>query len=257
LDLTEILVDQGILFVLLLTRTSGMILSAPVFGSNYLPNQIKVAFSLILTIVFIPFFSPEVLPDFHIMTVILAVFMELMVGIAIGLIANLIFSSVQIAGQLIDMQMGFLIASVMDPQYQTQVPLIGQFKYLLAILIFLSINGHHLFIRTVYQSYEFLPMGQIADLGAGGIAFNQLFSTVFVLAFQVSAPALGTLFLTNIALGVLARTVPQMNVFIIGFPVKIFVGFIALLFLLPFYNLILRDMFQHIWDGIYNFLQVL
>lgn len=234
-----------------------MIMTAPIFGSNYMPNQIKIAFSLILTLVFLPVLSPEGLSDYHIMNVILFAFMELMVGIAIGMIANLVFSSIQIAGQLIDVQMGFAMARVMDPQYETQVPLIGQFKYILAIMIFLVINGHHLLIRSVYESYQLLPIGNIFDLGAGGVALNELFSTVFVLAIQVSAPALGTLFLTNIALGVLARTVPQMNVFIIGFPVKIFVGFLSLVLLMPTYTLVLGNLFQHIWDGLYNFLQAL
>ncbi|WP_158212311.1 flagellar biosynthetic protein FliR [Natranaerobius trueperi] len=257
MELSFVLVQQIILFFLLLTRITGVIMSAPIFGSNYLPSQIKVAFSIVITLVFVPLFGSETVPQLDLMNIVLAIFMELMVGIGIGLIANIFFSAVHIAGQIIDMQMGFAMANVMDPQYETQVPLTGHFKYILAILIFLSINGHHLLIRTIYQSYEFFPMGEIAQLDSGALVMNELISTVFVLAVQVSAPALGTLFLTNIALGVLARTVPQMNVFIIGFPVKIFIGILAMMLMLPFYNMILETIFEHIWDGIYNFLDSL
>lgn len=256
--LSEILVQQAVLFILLLTRLSGMIVSAPVFGSRYMPNQIKIAFSLIMALAFVPLFSVEVIPEqIHLMYLISSLFMELMIGIAIGLIANVLFSAVQIAGQVIDIQMGYIIGRVVDPQFGAQVPLVGQFKYLFTILVFLAINGHHLFIRAVVESYDFIPMGGIADLGAGGIIISQAMSTMFYLALQVSAPALATLFLTNIVLGILARTVPQMNVFMVGFPFKMFVGLLVLGLVIPYYDLVLDRMFQHIWDYLHEFLQVL
>ncbi len=257
MEIANWLVDQAVLFVLLLTRISGMVMTAPVFGGNYIPNQIKVGFSLILTLVFLPVLAPEGIPDQQFMNILLFAFMELMVGVAVGLLANLVFSAIQIAGQLLDVQMGFMMARVMDPQYEEQVPVIGQFKFMLAILVFLAINGHHMLIRAIYESYDNLPVGQLVNLGEGGIFLNEMFSTVFVLALQVSAPALGTLFLTNIALGILARTIPQMNVFIIGFPVKIFIGFLALLLLMPFYNLVLGNLFQNIWEGLHELILIL
>ncbi len=249
--ISALLMEQVFIFIPVLTRVSGMVLSAPIFGSQNVPNQIKVAVSMVLALIFVPLFTGQEITDYHPMSMLIVLLTELLIGIAIGLIANLFFSAVHIAGQLMDMQMGFIIANVMDPQFQSQVPLIGQFQYILAILVFLSINGHHLLIRTVYQSYEFVPLGVLTNLGAGGLALNQLFSRVFLLSLQVGAPAVGTLFLTNIALGVLARTVPQMNVFMIGFPVKIFVGFIALILMMPLYNLMLSNLFEHIWDGIF------
>src|SRR5699024_7141617 len=130
--------------------------------------------------------------------------------------------AVQIAGGFIDFQMGFAIANVIDPQTGAQSPLIGQYFYIIALLFLLSINGHHLIIDGIYNSYGFIAIDAFVPLGDESMIMYVIdtFNTMFLIAFQISIPIVGCLFLVDVALGIIARTVPQLNVFVVGLPLK-------------------------------------
>ena len=143
----------------------------------------------------------------------------------------MILSAIQIAGGFIDFQMGFAIANVIDPQTGAQSPLMGQYLYTFGLLFLLSFNGHHLLIDGIYNSYRFIPIDQPwLPLGKTNVVlyFVRSFSSMFVVAFQMSAPIVGSLFLVDVALGIVARTVPQLNIFVVGLPVKIIVSFLII-----------------------------
>ncbi|UMZ73377.1 flagellar biosynthetic protein FliR [Natranaerofaba carboxydovora] len=257
MEFAEWLVDQAAIFLLLTIRMTGLFLSAPVLGSDNIPARVKVGVSLLFSIIIFPTIAPEVQVFYDPIVYIGIMVSELLIGLGIGLVASILFASIQVAGQLIDMQMGFAIVNVLDPQSGIQFPLMGYFKYVLAILIYFTIDGHHLLIGAVYESYEFLLPGQYASFVGGGEVIMSLLTETFTLALRVGAPVLGVLFLTNIILGLLARSVPQMNVFIVGLPIKVFVGFIGMILLMPVYAMILDVIFESISGGILDFLRAL
>ena len=163
---------------------------------------------------------------------LLLVLKEAIIGLMLGLAAMIIISAVQIAGGFIDFQMGFAMANIIDPQTVAQSPLMGQFLNFLTLLVLLAINGHHLILDGIFYSYQFLPMDQFfPNFGEEGtvLFIMKMFVSVFAIAFQMSAPIVATLFLVTLALGITGKTVPQMNIFVIGFPIKIAVGFLVMI----------------------------
>lgn len=188
------------------------------------------------------------------------IFKELAVGLALGFIAALFIYGIQVAGSFIDMQIGFAIANVIDPQTGAQSPLIGNFKYMLAVLFFLAMDGHHLFIQAIQQSYTFIPLQQLTiPLGSENVMqfVTHAFITMFEMAFKMAVPIVATLFLVDIALGIVAKTVPQLNVFVVGLPLKILISFIVLLVALPGFFYLLKILFATMFEAISTLMQLL
>src|SRR5262249_43819388 len=152
----------------------------------------------------------------------IAVLQELSVGLLIGFAASLLFAAVQAGGQLLDQELGLVVASVLDPVTNEPVSLLGQFKLLLAALVYLLIDGHHFLIRAVADSFRVVPMGGLR-LGRGAAMHlsDTLPRDLFRIAVQIAAPSIVTLFLITIALAFMARTVPEMNLFVLGFPIRL------------------------------------
>src|SRR5699024_529403 len=147
-------------------------------------------------------------------------------------------------------QMGFAIANVVDPQTGAQSPLIGQYFYILALLFLLSVNGHHLLIDGIFFSYEFIPLEAFVPFQNETIVdfIIDTFNKMFLIAFQVSIPIVGCLFLVDVALGIIARTVPQLNVFVVGLPLKIFVSFVAIFIFLGLYTTLVKKLFTSMFN---------
>ncbi|MFC4355253.1 flagellar biosynthetic protein FliR [Chryseomicrobium palamuruense] len=229
-------------FLLVLVRMSAFFIVAPIFSQRTIPSQFKIglagALSLIATSV-VPFENEIVLDGYY--TVL--IFKEILIGLSFGFLTALILFMVQVAGAFIDFQMGFALANVIDPQTGTQVPIIGQFKYILAILFLLAINGHHFMINGMLHSVRLVPVG-VPEWGFAAGELSQfmvtVFAAMFAVAFQLALPIVGSLFLVDAALGLLAKTVPQMNIFAVGFPLKIGIGFILLLLLMPSFFFMLQ-----------------
>lgn len=217
-------------FLLVLVRVSSFFVTLPLFSYRTLPatHRIGIAF-FVSWIMFLSMDKPALEIDgFYYMLIM----KEAMVGLFIGLVAYMIFAAIQIAGSFIDFQMGFAIANVIDPQTGAQSPLIGQYLYTFALLFLLSINGHHLLLDGVFYSYQFVPMEQLwIPFGNENVIeyVIKAFNSMFIIAFQMSLPVVGSLFLVDIALGIVARTVPQLNVFVVGLPLKIGVSFVVLI----------------------------
>ncbi|MGI5921891.1 MAG: flagellar biosynthetic protein FliR [Syntrophomonadaceae bacterium] len=223
-------------FLMVLGRLTGLFLSAPVFASRQMPVRVKIPLILVLAATmayFVPVKYAVSLTTPGTFAGALAV--EIFVGYTIGFVAYIVFGAIQLAGQVMDMQMGFGIVNVVDPQSGMQIPLMGNLNYLVSLLVYLSINGHHYLLQAVAQSYQVIPV-----LGAG---INQSFMdllveltvNMFVIAVKISAPIVMAILVTDVAMGFVARTVPQMNVFIVGMPLKIFIGLAALLIMIPVY----------------------
>jgi len=232
-------------YLMVLARIGGMFGFAPVFGSHNVPRQVKAALSLILALVIFPGVSlpiggyPENLTGYA-----LYIGKEILVGIVIGYVAALITVSVQLAGHLMDMQIGFGLVNIVDPISSRQITVIGQLQYIVAILLFLGTNSHHVLLTAIAESYHLVPIGEFTLGAARHMGIVSLFGNMFSLAFRIAAPVTSALLLTDVMMAVLARAVPQMNIFVVGFPLKIFVGLLVLAVAIPTFFGLLRGSFQ-------------
>ncbi|WP_277584176.1 flagellar biosynthetic protein FliR [Psychrobacillus antarcticus] len=231
--------------LLIIARVSAFFIVLPLFSHRTIPASHRVAFAVVLS--WMMYYTLDVEPFDINGEYILLILKEVIFGLFIGLLAYIIMSAVQIAGGFIDFQMGFAMANVIDPQTGAQSPLIGQFLNTLALLLLLALNGHHLLLDGIFYSYQFMPMEMIWP------AFGQenyvefimkTFAGVFAVAFQMSIPIVATLFLVDVALGITARTVPQLNIFVIGYPIKIGVGFLVLFVMMGVLMAVVQKMFE-------------
>ncbi len=241
-------------FLLVAMRASGLFLSAPVFASRNIPGMVKAAWILLMAFLVFPVvgFVPASLPLPGI-PLGLAVLRELLIGFSIGLGASLVFTGIQLAGQAIDIQMGLGMVNIIDPITSTQISVMGQYYFLVATLVFLCVDGHHFLIRAVVDSFNVIPLGGAHFSPALEHKIMDLFSQIFFIAFRVGAPVIGALFVTNMALGIVARTVPQMNVFIVGMPLNLAVGFLMSALGMGFFTFVLQGLFR----GMYRDVEIL
>lgn len=254
----ETLVTKIPLFILVLVRLSAFFATVPFFSYKTIPNQVKIGLATIVAIVVtIPMDAVNISIDENFL--LLAV-KEALVGLTLGLIAYIIISAVQIAGGLIDFQVGFAIANVIDPQTGAQSPLTGQFFNVLALLLLLSANGHYLLIDAIYYSYQFAPVTQawphIASENTVMFVIK-MFASMFVIAFQLAVPIVATVFLTDLALGIVAKTVPQLNIFVIGFPVKILVAFITLVVMFTVMSEVMKQLFTFMFKSMRQYMELM
>ncbi len=232
-------------FLLLLARLSGLFLSAPIFSSRQMPVRIKV-FVLVLLSVTLSYVIPvgNAVSIDNAGMFLAAMVMEIVVGFTIGFVAYVVFAAIQLAGQLMDMQMGFGIVNVVDPLSGTQIPLMGNLTQTLALLMYLVIDGHHYLLQALIQSYQIVP---VKGLNLGDSFFDLLMTIaaqMFVIAVKIAAPIIIAVLVADIAMGFVARTVPQMNVFIVGLPLRILVGLITLMLMMPVYLWVFSILFS-------------
>ncbi len=227
--LTDYTYNQWAAFLLILLRTSALFITMPFFSSNNIPALVKAGLCLALTFVLQPVLhlSADSYPTDIIGFALLAVG-ELMIGLIMSMILRMLFAAIQIMGQLVGFQMGFAVANVIDPMGGEQVSVLAQFCYLLAMLLFFTLDGHLLILAALKDSFTLVPPGTFS------ISQN-LFTTVmahassmFALSVKMGAPVIGALLFTQVSMGVIAKTVPQMNILIVGFPITISVGLIFL-----------------------------
>lgn len=254
----QIIVDYLPNFLLVFCRISGFFVTAPVFSARGVPAAFKIGISAYVSfIVFslVGLGEPAAWDGAYVLSVI----KETLLGMLLGFLASLFFTVVQIAGSFIDMQMGLGIANVLDPATGMQSPVLGNFKFFLAMLLFLSMNGHHALLKAVMDSYEWVPLqndwlSQIAEGTVSTLLFDS-FAEAFALAFRLAAPLVVAMFLVDAGLGILARTAPQFNVFIVGIPVKIIIGFAVLLLLIPGFAPVFQMLFESMFDALARMLQ--
>ena len=231
--------DQFHIFLLILLRVSTLLIVAPIFGHRLFLARAKVGLAVMVSMVVFPLVDGFDVPEGFFPYAVMMVG-EVILGLVLGYVVLLLFIGVQFAGQLAGLQMGFGIVNVIDPQSHDQISIIGQFLNILAILMVLTLDGHHIILNGLLGSFEAVPLGGVVLQASIAHKLIALSSEVFVIAIKISAPILVALFLISTAMGVLARTVPQMNVFIVGFPVQLAVGLSVLVATLPLFQIIVE-----------------
>ncbi len=231
-------VEYILVFTLVLLRISAMLALMPVIGETSVPIRVKAGLALLITmLVFstIRLEAPTLQAESEIVAIGLAMVGEVLIGVTIGFAVRVIFAGIQFAGNMVGLQMGLAIANVFDPVSSSQISIISEFQYLFAMLVYLAIDAHHLLIYAIVDSYRFVaPFG--FHFSESLMQSIVLFSKgLFVTAVQISAPAMAVLIFSNVALGIVARTVPQINIFIVGMPLQIAAGLFILGLTIPFF----------------------
>lgn len=256
----ELIMQSLPVFLLIFCRITSFFVVAPVFSSKGVPMQFKVGISFFISmIIYLTYGTNQIVPQD--MTYILLIISEILVGLLLGFVGYLLITAIQTAGAFIDIQIGFGIANVLDPMSGASIPMLGNFKYMIAMLLFLSMNGHLHLIDAIVHSYNWIPLSNdlFVKLSNGSISefLIRTFSQSFVLAFQMSAPLVVALFLTDVGLGFLARTAPQFNIFVIGVPLKIFLGIAMLMLLIPSFSYVFGNLFEILFDSMNNLLGII
>ncbi len=213
-------------FYLTFFRVSIVLFMLPFFGSNSIPNMLKAALTVVLTIAIWPAisFDGSLMPS-NPYNIALMIFGELVLGLTLGIIINVVFSAIQTGGNFIGVHMGLSMVNVLDPMTGVNEAVTAHFLYMCSILVFLSLNGHLYLISGLVDSFKYIPPGQIF---INETLVNQIMTIsteLFVLAVKVASPIIASVFVVDLALALISKMAPQMNVLMLGFPLKIMVGF--------------------------------
>ncbi len=232
-------------FIWPLTRILGLIMVAPVFGHRAVPARVKIGLGIFIALIIAPTLPP--MPDVELGSWhgLLILVQQLLIGVAIGFIMRVVFAAVEAAGEIVGLQMGLGFASFFDPQSAGQTLVIARFFNLLALLVFLAVNAHLLLIGVLVDSFQTLPISPQPLSAAGFYNVAAFGSTVFAVGLQLALPLIAILLMTNLSLGILTRSAPQLNIFAIGFPITLGVGLIVLDLTLPYFVPQLEQMLQN------------
>ncbi|HCB93496.1 MAG TPA: flagellar type III secretion system protein FliR [Selenomonas sp.] len=252
MDFYDLLQNHAAVFLLLLTRVSGIFIISPFFGSMNIPVTIRAAIAFSFSIVIFPVVDGLGIVEAPASALMygIAVLGELFIGWLIGFIAFMAFSAINMAGKVMDMQVGFAIVNVMDPTSGQQVPLIGSFLYNLGLIVFLVTNGHHMIITALMESFRTIPLVGIQPDSTITAFVGSLMTSMFMTGMKIAMPVTFSILLTNVGLGILARTMPQLNIFVVGIPMQLMIGMTMLSMLLPFYVLFLDVVFDAMYGNI-------
>jgi flagellar biosynthetic protein FliR len=243
-------------FFLIFARISGVLVAAPLFASRNIPNLAKVGLSVMLSYIIAPVVIANggaVIPN-DIIPYVLIIISEFFIGVILGYVTYIVFYGIQMAGAILDVKIGFGMVHIIDPQMGQKIPLIGNFKYILAMIVYLATNCHHLFLSAVYSSFTIAPVAQAASFTGLGLVLAGIVGNIYIIAFKIAFPIVLSLFLTEVALGILSRTMPQLNIFVVGLPARLIVGFFMLIFGIPFYVALLEVLFTGMVSNLYEVL---
>lgn len=228
-------------YVLLFFRVAGMFIYAPLFGSANIPKRVRILMAAIISMGIASTITHQaIIPD-SLWKLTIGIAGEIIFGLAMGLIASFVFIAVQWAGEIIGQQMGLNISEVFDPQFGGQNSIIGNIYFLLTLIIFLLIGGHHAMLMGVRDSVRTLPL---LSVGMSANLFDlivTMFHASTILAFQLAAPILVTMLIVDLCLGFVGKTVPQLNLMSAGLSVRGIVGFLVLIFGIGLSNNVIRE----------------
>ncbi len=231
-----------------LFRIGGMVMAAPVFGARSVPVRVKLMITLALTVIIAPLLPQGPAIDVFSPMSFLIIVQQILIGVVMGFAVQLAFSAVITGGQIIAMQMGLGFSLMVDPQNGTQAPVLSQFYVLFAILIFLALNGHLVLIHVLFDSFTLIP------IGPNGLHFGEFRTLanwgghIFAGGLSIALPVIASLLVVNIAFGIMTRAAPQMNIFSIGFPITMILGFALVWMTLPGLLSSVGSLFNNTYD---------
>ena len=235
--------DKVITFMLLFARLSGLIVFFPFYSHNQIPMVVKTLLVFALCIVLFPLSHTH---EHSINFLIMEILSEAMLGLCAGLLLNIVFAILQMAGEQISMIMGFSMASVLDPQTGTNSPVIANILNFIALLAFLMLDGHHLILQFYSTSLSAIPLGDFYPRSGVMSYALKLFGNLFMFGFVLAFPIIALSILSDAIFGMLMKTMPQFNLLVVGYPIKVSIGFSVLIAVLAGIIKIITDMMVQI-----------
>lgn len=235
-------------FMFPLSRILGFLTTAPAFNNAALPRRMRLILGLVITVALAPALPPMPPVPAGSWTGLLVLAQQMMIGLLLGFALRIVFVAVDVAGELIGLQMGLSFAVFYDPQHAAQTPVITEFFGLLTTLIFLAMNGHLLALSALAETFTLLPVSTTPFVANGLGTLVKSSGVIFSAGVLLSLPLIAALLIANIAMGVLSRVAPQLNLFAVGFPVTIVSGFAVLTLSLPYIGAALERLFDHGFD---------
>jgi len=215
-----------------LFRVSAMVATAPVFGTRSVPTKVKIVTALAITSILVPILPvPEV--DVFSPLAVLIIAQQILIGLIIGFTVQLVFSAVITGGQIVAMQMGLGFSLMVDPQNGSQSPVLSQFYIILVMLVYLAINGHLVLVEVLAESFNTMPISAKGLVAEDFMQIVRWGGNIFAGGMAIALPAIASLLVVNIAFGVMTRSAPQLNIFAIGFPITMLLGFALVTITLP------------------------
>jgi flagellar biosynthetic protein FliR len=234
-----------------LARVLALFASAPIIGNPSLPVQVKIGLALLLTILLAPLLPPPPDIDPASATGLLILAQQMLIGLAIGFAMQIVFHATEMAGEFIGLQMGLGFATLYDASIPGFIPVLGQYMGVIVSLVFLAIDGHLLLLSGLAGSFDALPIAAIS--AAPGLrSLVEWAGCIFAYSLKLSLPLMAALLITNLALGVLTRAAPQLNIFAVGFPLTILMGLLVLALSLPYFTPVFDQLFR---DGLETMLK--
>ena len=232
-------------FILMFVRVTALIVSSPIFGRKNIPNKLKILFCLIVTYaIFTSVGQAGTVVYSGIFEFAMLVIKEMLFGLALGYVTTLFFSIVQTAGQTMDMQMGFGMVNVFDVQNNINIPATGNFFTIVMLITFFTVDGHLMLIKILASTFAFIPVGGVVLNPEIGLVALNVFTLAFLLAVKVAMPMIAAGLLGEVIMGIIVKAIPQMNIFVVGIPLKIMLGLLMLLIIIP--------VFVHFCDTIFD-----
>ncbi len=254
-ELLAVSPEWSAVFLLTFTRITAAIVPMPVFGARGVPSQTKIALGLLLSLIVLPLTAvpPEGVST-NLLVFASLVGAEVLVGLSIGIAVMHVFHGIEMGATVVGVQMGFSIGEVFDPLTGGRIATVDQFYRIVATLVFFAVNGHYLVIQSLLQTFDIVPAGS-ADLSLiAGDRVIPFFSALFIVALRISLPVVGTLILTDLALALVGRTIPQMNILVVGFPVKIGAGLLVMAASMPLMTAFMGSVFGEMLLDVNGFL---
>lgn len=239
-------------FIFPLARILALVASSPVLGNKQIPARVKVGFAMLITFLIAPTLNIPADIEASSGPGLFILLQQILVGLAMGFSMRLIFTAIEMAGDLMGMQMGLGFANFYDPINSSNTQVIAQFLGIVAALAFLSMNAHLYMLATLAESFKAFPISTLVPSANAMHTLALWGGSIFAHALRLSLPLIGALLITNLALGILTRSAPQLNIFAIGFPITLVVGFATLMLTLPYLATLLEIYMQAGQDTMLN-----
>ncbi len=243
-------------FVLILLRVSSLLLTAPLFSASAVPTVVKISLSVGVSLSLFHIVGTGILisevPFYDLAMLALS---EVLLGLSMGLLARFFVAAIDMGAEVMGFQMGFGIVTAIDPTTQGHTALLSQFQGVTTALMILSTNAHYFFFRAIAESFKRIPLAGFTPNANLWAIFLEVTKSIFVLALKFAAPVVAVLMLTSIALGIVARTVPQMNIFIVGLSLQIFVGLAILALSAPMFGVLYGQVLTDMGGAVFRFVR--
>lgn len=244
--------NGALVFMLVMMRMTGMLALNPIFGRNNIPVILRAGLAFIMAIILTSLLPFPAMPEPTLANFAFMTLAELMIGFAAGVLINLFLSIIATAGEVVDMQMGFAMANVFDPNSNMSMALTATVFNAIFLLAFFTTGNYLNFIYLIVQTFGIIPLGTVGFSPEGLLYLPNFFSTILVFSAMLALPMVVVQVIVTLAVGVIMRIVPQINIFVLNIQIKLVIGILVLVFLLQpmmaFFNNLWNISFERLWE---------